>query len=211
MRHAQTLLHRGELGSQIEHVLSDTTSRGTSDGAPESEHISGELALKKAARIHVSAAEQQQSTVRTNDVLEHVALLKEEIALAREDIAKRKAELSRRRRNAEVASRQLRDHKSESMLQIERTKQRKEKHWNMLHSETAKSRVFLCREAANLYGLKRIDRGRAGPEYVIGGVPILDLRNLNSSSKFNLDGWGLFDEYVSDELQMHLQLKSVLL
>ncbi|KAL4927930.1 putative ZIP family zinc transporter [Aspergillus undulatus] len=54
--------------------------------------------------------------------------------------------------------------------------------WHSNHTKTAEARIFLCREAASIYGLRqkvrKTDNGLK-EIYTIGGVSILDLREMN--------------------------------
>ncbi|KAL4798147.1 UV radiation resistance protein and autophagy-related subunit 14-domain-containing protein [Aspergillus venezuelensis] len=56
--------------------------------------------------------------------------------------------------------------------------------WHSNHTKTAEARIFLCREAASLYGLRQKVRKRDDSlkeTFTIGGVSILDLRELNGA------------------------------
>ncbi|KAL2814741.1 UV radiation resistance protein and autophagy-related subunit 14-domain-containing protein [Aspergillus granulosus] len=57
--------------------------------------------------------------------------------------------------------------------------------WNSLHTKTAEARIFLCREVASLYGLRQKVRKRDNglkESYMIGGVNIFDLRDMNGAA-----------------------------
>lgn len=59
--------------------------------------------------------------------------------------------------------------------------------WSAISSRTAEARVFLCREVALLYGLKSRKRKSKGTvEYLIGGVVIPSLSELNSASHMQI-------------------------
>ncbi|KAL4784287.1 UV radiation resistance protein and autophagy-related subunit 14-domain-containing protein [Aspergillus varians] len=56
--------------------------------------------------------------------------------------------------------------------------------WHSSHIKTAEARIFLCREAASLYGLRQKVRKRDNglkETYTIGGISILDLREMNGN------------------------------
>ncbi len=98
------------------------------------------------------------------------------------DVSVRKAGQLRRR--AELASAKVELSKSQTVApepadkSIKRTAHR----WDILHSKTAEARLFLCREAAQLYHLEQHKRRKGSSEkdvYTIGGVPIPDLMELN--------------------------------
>lgn len=189
MRHAQALLEREELSRQVGDVIrgGDNPTRPSLDDLEATvEQESTRQAIVGASGrnlVEISKAKGAQSFERTSTMLEHVEMLRREIKNGRADIEQRKAELLRRKHAAEQARKKLEDHQSKSTIGVERASQRTEKHWNTLHVETAKSRVFLCREAANLYGLRKQEGQPGAHDYNIGGIAILDLRSLNSGRK----------------------------
>jgi len=127
-------------------------------------------------------AEQTNSEERTGTTLDHIGMLQEEIKQMKSDISVRKAGQLRRR--AELASAKAELSKSQTVApepadkSIKRTAHR----GDILHSKTAEARLFLCREAAQLYHLEQHKSRKGSSEkdvYTIGGVPIPDLMELN--------------------------------
>jgi Vacuolar sorting 38 and autophagy-related subunit 14 len=75
---------------------------------------------------------------------------------------------------------------------VEATATRMAAQADALHARTAESRFFLCRETANLYGLvqRKRRKGAGGRDaYFIGGVPIVDIRDINSMSFPSEEVW----------------------
>ncbi|KAJ0421003.1 UV radiation resistance protein and autophagy-related subunit 14-domain-containing protein [Aspergillus carlsbadensis] len=77
-----------------------------------------------------------------------------------------------------------------ALTSIQNNHKRTDHLWNSLHTKTAEARIFLCREVASLYGLRQKVRKRDNglkESYMIGGVNIFDLRDLNGKlSLFSL-------------------------
>lgn len=107
--------------------------------------------------------------------------------MKRADLAERRATLARRRADAESAQYQLGERETATLTGIKNATKRAEHIWHSLHSKTAEARIFLCREAAHLYGLRQKTARKGDPRqlYVLGGMPIVDLRDMNGISFFN--------------------------
>jgi hypothetical protein len=92
--------------------------------------------------------------------------------------------LSRRRSDVESAQYQLEEREAVTLTGIQNTSKRTEHLWHSLHSKTAEARIFLCREAAHLYGLrqKTSRRNDARVSYMLGGISMVDLRDMNGKS-----------------------------
>ena len=129
------------------------------------------------------------SKEQTQAIHPHIQTLRQETQNMKADIAARKARLLRRR--SELASAQNEHSHSQAVSQepLEKSIRRTSHRWDILHAKTAESRLFLCKEAAHLYGLQHHKRkkGLRGRDiYTIGGTPIVDLRDLNSMHLFPL-------------------------
>ena len=130
-------------------------------------------------------SEQLKSTERNQAILAHIEALRAETKQIKADIAKRKISLNVRRSTLEAAKKDLLQKQATAIKPINKSITRIEHRWEALHTTSAESRVFLCREAASLYGLhqRRRKKGTTGRDtYMIGGVPIVDLRDINSMS-----------------------------
>ena len=133
--------------------------------------------------VHRAVSEQVVSENKTQSVLSHVEALREETQQIKSDIAARKARLLRRRSEFNSAKQELSQSQASAVEPVDKSIKRTEHRWEVMHHKTAESRLFLCREVALLYGLQQRKRKKGGlgrDIYLIGGVPIADLRDLNS-------------------------------
>jgi hypothetical protein len=95
-----------------------------------------------------------------------------------------RAELAKRRGHLEAYQRDLEERKSSTYGAISKGVDRAQHRWDANHQTIADARSFLTREAASLCGLRQRRRrrpdGSIKEEYKLGGVSIVDLRELNS-------------------------------
>ena len=125
-------------------------------------------------------AEQAAAKERTQDILSHVEALRKETEGMKAAIAERRSVLSRHQANLQTARNALADQRSLAFDPLDKGIRRMESRWDAMHTKTAESRVFLCHEAARLYGLRKRKKAGAGRDvYSIGNVSIFDLRDLN--------------------------------
>lgn len=176
---AQTLLQTEALGKEVEQNVTrveqtNKTTKTASTKVPE---------LNPTWTIQRAAAEQRASEEKSRHIYDHVQALREEIQKTKAEISARNKTLQRRRSDLASAKQELSQCRPHPVEDVERGMRRTEYRWDTLHNKTAESRIFLCREAAVLYGLQQRKRKKGGlgrDVYVIGGVPIADLRDLNS-------------------------------
>ncbi|KAJ5716786.1 hypothetical protein N7488_002432 [Penicillium malachiteum] len=183
LEHTQILLEKESLGRQIESAIG---SNGPNNQHSQVEGASSQGASDRSRLWELETISNKEacSTVRVEAVSQHIQKLKDEIEAKKADISKRKERLARRRSDAESAQYQLGEREATILTGIQNTAKRTEHLWHNLHSKTAESRIYLCREAAHLYGLrpKTARRGDTRPTYVLGGLQILDLRDMNGST-----------------------------
>ncbi|KAH0539094.1 hypothetical protein FGG08_004332 [Glutinoglossum americanum] len=173
LENARTLLDKEALGRQVEASLSSSSSTGQSSSS-----ISNRWDTEQAA------ARTGESLERIQEIQNQADVLKKDIEDGRVHIAKLKASLAQRRSDYESASHNLTARRTATLESVEKGIKRIDHRWNTLHARTVEARVFLCREAANLYGLKQRRRRKGGvvrEDYLICGVGIVDLRDLNSA------------------------------
>lgn len=174
---AQTLLQGEAIGKEVESHLVAKPATSKKKVTTKSPEVSPTWILEQ------TIGEQVASTERTQDILSHVEALRKETDSMRIEVAKRKAKLLWRRSDLKSANDALSQREAMEIDPLEKGVRRMEHRWDAMHTKTAESRVFLCREAAQLYGLQQRKRKRGGPGrdvYLIGGIPIADLRDLNS-------------------------------
>lgn len=133
--------------------------------------------------VQAAQTEQARASERIRTIRECVDTLKTENEQRKAQIRQMKLQLKQRRSDAESANFQLTDRRNAALANIQNGIKRTEHLWHSLHNKTAESRIFLCREAAFLYGLRqeagKREGGRKSEKYYIGGVQIVDLRSLN--------------------------------
>ena len=178
---AQTLLQKEDSCREVEQRTTNktkastiTTLRDAKLSEPHSRH---------SWLVQRAAAEETLSQEKVESTLHHIQLLREEIKEVRDNISTRKVKLNRRRSEFTSAKQELLHSQANAIDPVEKGIRRTEHRWDILHKKTAESRLFLCREAALLYGLQQRKRKKGGlgrDVYFIGGVPIIDLRDLNS-------------------------------
>ncbi|GIC92590.1 Atg14 domain-containing protein [Aspergillus udagawae] len=182
---AKVLLEKETLGRQLEKALHQTSPTLSHR---RSEECSTQLPNKvsnpqKVLQIINAKAE---SSIRRKQLGLQIQQLKSEIKDRQLGISQRRLTLARRRSDAESSKFQLETREIAMLCGVQNTIKRTEHLWHSLHSKTAEARIFLCREVANLYSLRQWIK-QNGSEmketYVIGGVPIIDLRNLNGKSQ----------------------------
>ena len=183
VQHAQVLLTREALGKEVELVLNGGKRVAGTRSLQTSETMNGHI----SSRITYERAEAEcaHSTERTRTVLSHVEALRTQTKLIKDDIAKRKASLSQRQKVLTSIKQELVQQKVKVVEPLQKGYGNTENRWNALHNKSAESRIFLCREAARLYGLQQRKRKKGVPgrdSYLIGGVPIVDLRDINSKT-----------------------------
>ena len=181
---AQTLLNAENLGKEVERNVNGSAK---SKKAPSSAS-SRATDVSPVWRIQSAAAEEVDAKDKTQDVLSHVQILREEIKAAKDETTQRKARMQRRRTEFTSAKKQLAQSQTKPVEEVEKGVRRTEHRWDILHTKTAEARLFLCREAALLCNLQQRKHKKGGlcrDIYLIGGVPITDLRDLNSTTYYS--------------------------
>ena len=176
---AQILLHTESLGKEVEQNLSEILKQDKARSLAGTNNSE----LNPTWTVHRAASEQVISEDKTRNVLSHIEALQKETETIKAEIAARKARLLRRRSEFASAKQELSQSQASALEPMDRGIKRTEHRWDIMHNKTAESRLFLCREVALLYGLHQRKRKKGGlgrDVYFIGGVPIADLRDLNS-------------------------------
>ncbi|KAI9811362.1 MAG: hypothetical protein M1827_005522 [Pycnora praestabilis] len=184
LENARTLLQKESLGREVEEACGIPGSTGNA----RSESGSKDTPAGKATSgwsVAQNLALKEQSLERTQDIRARAVELREELKASRADIAERNIAFAQRRSDAASATHDLAPRRAATLETLDKGIKRTEQRWNAMHVKTAESRDFLCREAANLYGLRQRRRKKNGllkEDYIIGGVGIVDLRDLNNAS-----------------------------
>ena len=181
---AQTLLRTEALGKEVEQNVAANSEREkarSSTGTRTSD-------LSASWNVHRATSEQIISEEKMRTSLSHIKSLREETRKIKSEIAVRKAKLSRRRSEFTSAKQELSQSQASAVEPVDKAIKRTEHRWDVMHHKTVESRLFLCREVALLYGLQQRKRKKGGlgrDVYLIGGVSIPDLRDLNSTHVLN--------------------------
>lgn len=180
LKHAQLLLEKESIEKQVEQSIS--SSEKTFRTSSPSSGLNKQEA-NPAWSITRASADQTTSEERTGAIHSHIQLLRQETQQMKADIAARKSRLLQRRSELSSAQKEYSHSQELSLNPVEKDIRRVTNRWENLQTRTAESKVFLCKEVAHLYGLqhhKRRKGVRGRDLYTIGGVTIVDLRELNS-------------------------------
>ncbi|KAJ5545315.1 hypothetical protein N7535_006302 [Penicillium sp. DV-2018c] len=186
IENTQVLLEKESLGRQIETAVAyDDSSHLPPSHGQESSAVNKTCSPRwvlQTIRNHYA-----ESLARRESLSLQLENLKLEVKAKKAEIAKRKEALVRRRSDAESAKFEVEERETGLLAGVQNTSKRVEHVWHSLHSKTAESRIYLCREVANLYGLRKSSKkGQGRDTYVLGCGPIIDLRDMNGKSFCNI-------------------------
>ncbi|KAJ5415335.1 hypothetical protein N7465_004030 [Penicillium sp. CMV-2018d] len=175
----QVLLEKEVLGKQIETAV--TCGNSWDKPSPHGqEPLDTDKACSPRWVLQTISTRHAVSLAKRELVSRQLEALKLEVEAKKTEISKRKEALARRRSDAESAKFQLEERETGILAGVQNTSKRVEHVWHSLHSKTAESRIYLCREVANLYGLRKATKKGQGREtYVLGCGFIVDLRDMN--------------------------------
>ncbi|KAI9855673.1 MAG: hypothetical protein M1824_005906 [Vezdaea acicularis] len=178
IENARALIERESLGHSIEKAVGSDAEEGSKgQKAGMQKGVLSRVDLERLVALKEQAAERTTEVEATSDAI------KTSIASTRKDLAEREATLDLRRK-ALAAMRKNHASKTASVLEVVQADTGKvEARWGSAHSKITTSRKFLCKEAAELYGLRqkkrKLSNGSIKVEYMVGGVVVPDLRQLN--------------------------------
>lgn len=181
VENARVLLEKESIGQQVEDAIAHGSSHEQTV-EPDKQPLRLQDDASRRWALQVATTRQAESATRTKALNERIKALKSEIKDKQTEVSQQKAVLSRQRSDAESAKYQLAEREAATLAGVQNNTKRTDHLWHSLHSKTAEARIYLCREAANLYGLQQMIKekdGRPRESYVIGGVPLLDLREMN--------------------------------
>ncbi|KAI9785824.1 MAG: hypothetical protein M1816_008216 [Peltula sp. TS41687] len=179
--HAKALLRRETTARDVEKAVSKPW---------QDEKNKGSAARNVPSNPNTRWEIEQSSSISTGidescrDLKAHAESLRKDIANARAEVSKLKASLNDRRADFTSVTQNLSARRKSTLDSIERSIIRTVYRADQQHQRTAESRIFLCREAAKLYDLRQRRRRRGNTvkeDYLIGGVGIVDLRDLNNA------------------------------
>ncbi|RAL07486.1 Atg14 domain-containing protein [Aspergillus homomorphus CBS 101889] len=180
---AGLLLEEETIKQQIEAAVSpNKPNKGLSDYKNRLPVYDDDVSSAWVSRRIVS--EGFGSTAKTTVLRSHIEGLATEIRGKRLEISQRRVSLAQRQSDSESAKYQLLERETAILAGIRNNIKRTDHLWHSLHSKTTEARIFLCREAANLYELRqrlKIIDGVMQETYTIGGMHLVDLRNMNGA------------------------------
>lgn len=175
------LLEKERLGRRIEKAVNTRT-----DGSENQERKTKneDLGISQAWSRYTATVRKVESEEKTSEIEEHIVSLREEIKTARDEIAQRKAGLDRRRKDFESIRTALPGRRTAVTNKLTESMRKGTQSWSGVNRKTADTRAFLCREAALLYRLRQKKKAKGGileDQYSIGGLPLVDLKEINSA------------------------------
>ncbi|KAE8376189.1 UV radiation resistance protein and autophagy-related subunit 14-domain-containing protein, partial [Aspergillus bertholletiae] len=185
IENARILLEKESLEQQINNAVSSTYTLEALSERPDSGHLSLKDEEHIAWPIQTIFNEKAKSSLRIKLLESRTKGLRLEIKNQKRNVSEHKLTLARRRSDAGSANYQLAEREAAIISSIHNNAIRTDHLWHTLHSKTAEARIFLCREAAYLYNLRQKVRkadGETKEEYTVGGIPIIDLRDLNGAT-----------------------------
>ncbi len=181
LRNAKILLEKEHLASRIERIHS--SAEGT-DKLPQTLQVKQNSQAITKWSIESRNIQKAQAKDRTKAIHEHTRTLRDEIKAAQEEIAKRKAVLQKKRSEWNTIKSVVPERRKASLEKAQEEIKKTTQSWDTTHNSAIETRSFLCREAAHLHGLQQRKKMRGGvvrDQYTIGGIPLLDLKDINSA------------------------------
>jgi chromosome segregation ATPase len=177
----RVLLEKGSLSRRIEKAV-NTRPKGSEKQDKKGQDE--DAVLSQAWSRELANARKVESEEKTGEIEKHILSLREEIKTAKDEISQRKAALERRRKDFESIRTSLPGQRTTVTNKLAESMRKASQSWSRANSKTADTRAFLCREAALLYRLRQKKKARGGnvvDQYSIGGLPIVDLKEINSA------------------------------
>lgn len=172
---ARVLLEKDALSKEVDVETFQASANGKRSTPPDS----------SSARSVVdhNITEKELSEDRTLRIIAHADELRDKIKQAKAVRAAKKASVQRRRSELASAKNGFERPWQARIEEAEKSMKRTNFKWNKQNDMTADARTYLCCEAAKLYGLRNVrvkKNGSLFEDYRIGGISIMDLRELNN-------------------------------
>lgn len=187
---AVMLIDREALNKHVKAVIEgdDTAGQHISLGGSTGGALIDRHESTKAIELQRIKAETAESEERITLITEQCDLLRKQLEESRKDITARKAALAQRRSDLASATHGVDARRSNELDKVKQGIKKIEYKWDRKHQETVEARMYLCRAAAKLAGLKQTRRktrdGGTKDVYNIGPgqkIRIYDLRDLNNA------------------------------
>lgn len=158
-KHLQITLETDALRSQINELLNATQGADAADSL---------------------RAKQVAAKEETSQILQAAEKLRREIEATRNEYLAKDLALARRRADLASAREGLVERRAKHLRDIKRSSETLKYRWSQGAEDMASCRGFLCAEAADLYGLRRVlTEGSRTLQYHIGKVPVVNLTQMN--------------------------------
>ena len=186
LEQAHALLHKEALGKEVARALDkgDGLLKSSPKKASSQKTHDGMAARVAVERARSQRAEAEQQTQLLRAETESLWSETKRLKIA---VAEKEKRIARRRAAHGTAVKDLSQRESQAAVPLQNEITTVEGRWDQVHELTAEARMLLCREAASLYNLQQRKRRKGTPGrdvYYMGGVPIIDLRDLNSTPTF---------------------------
>ena len=172
---ARSLLEKESLARKVEQITSTPLPKDASD---ELRALSRTW-RSEARKSNLQAAKQRVETLQSGK-----ADSQAEVLQLRKEIDEKRAGLALRRKDLEITEGQVPSRRQSLVDKLNQIGNRGIKSFNNMNNSTIETRAFLCREAANLLGLRyqklNNEEGRTNGRSLIGGHVIPDLRYIHS-------------------------------
>lgn len=170
---AKILIEKEVVESQINKLLSD------SDASPRPP------VMRRLSRAYVEncASEEHKARETTERIIASADRLRDEVAAARKEIEERRASIARQKSNVATASQGVPARRNRELDETRKATKMTKYNWDREYEAMTQYKAALCMEVAKLYRLQRVRRGNPVRfEYKIGGIDIVDLQNMNSTT-----------------------------
>ena len=186
------LLEKEDLGRRLETVITD---RPQKVGKEVKGSKTEEPALSERWSRGSAKARKVDSEHKAREIQKHIFVLREEMKSVKDEISQRRARLEKRKQEFEIIRASLPGRRTAVTNRLADSTRKGSQSWLAINNKTTDTRAFLCREAALLYGLRPRKKARGGivsDQYSIGGLPIVDLKEINGTLMASRLVWAIY-------------------
>jgi len=177
------LLNIASLSKQVHSVISPLSGFSSSSSPSSSQVVDITESAKKHAHAQI-LRESQATQLRCTIINEQVNLLRQQMEQARKDNISRQLDIRQRHAEIKRERTEMTSRVPQLLEPLHATIRRSQRRLDKVQARTLEGRTKLCQETARLAGLqqkrRRMPDGSIVHDYAIGGISILDLRQLNS-------------------------------
>ncbi|KEQ77156.1 hypothetical protein M436DRAFT_38292 [Aureobasidium namibiae CBS 147.97] len=178
------LLNIESLSKQVHSVISPLSGFSSSCSPSNSQVVDITESAKKHVHAHI-LRESQATHLRCTIINEQINLLRKQMEQARRDNALRHLDIKQRHAEIKRERTEMTSRVPQLLEPLHATIRRSQRRLDKVQARTLEGRTKLCQETARLAGLqqkrRRMPDGSIVHDYAIGGISILDLRQINSA------------------------------